>query len=116
MEITSTTFGVPVKNLALSRRWYQAVFELDPPEIELVEGIADYQFPGFSLQLSEEPDASATGDVLLRFGVPDVDVEHARLAALDIDVSPIVRVEGAVNFFDFADPDGHTFSLYTVSA
>ena len=114
MEITSTTIGIPVSNLALSRLWYQAVFELDPPELELVEGILDYPFAGVSLQLSEEPDVTATGDVLLRLGVDDVGEHHRRLSELDIDVSPIVRVEGAVEFFDFVDPDGHTFSLYTV--
>jgi len=116
MEITSTTIGIPVSNLALSQRWYQAALELAPPELEAVEGTVEYALEGLLLQLTEEPAVVASGSVLLRFGVNDIQFEHDRLTLLDIDVSPIVHVDGAVDFFDFVDPDGHTFSLFSLVA
>lgn len=114
MEITSLTIGMPVTDLGLSQRWYQAALELAPPELEAVAGTVEYELAGVLLQLTEEPSVVASGTVVLRLGVTDIQFEHDRLTLLDIDVSPIVHVDGAVDFFDFVDPDGHTFSLFAL--
>jgi predicted enzyme related to lactoylglutathione lyase len=114
MEITSSTIGISVSNLALSRMWYQAVFELDAPDLEPVEGIVEYEVAGIWLQLNEEKLATPASGTVLRFGVANVDAEYIRLYDLGVDVSPIVNVDDAVSYFDMIDPDGNTFSLYTV--
>jgi len=116
MDITSATIGITVSQLALSQLWYQAVFELDAPDLAPVDGIVEYEVGGIWIQLNEEPDAPPASGVVLRFGVSDVALEHTRLELLGVDVSPIVHVDGAVDFFDLADPDGNTLSLYTVAS
>jgi predicted enzyme related to lactoylglutathione lyase len=113
MDIRDTTIGIPVADLAMSQLWYEAVFELDPPEDESVEGIVAYNVAGIWLQLSEEPE-SEHGGTVVRFGIADATAEHARLEQLGVDVSPLVQVDGSVAFFDVADPDGNLLSFYTV--
>ena len=113
MEITSATIGIPVSDLAQAQRWYEAVFELGGPDAQPIEGIVEYRVGDVWLQLSEH-DARGSGGVVLRFGVDDVSAQHRRLAELDVDVSPIVHVEGAVDFFDVLDPGGTMLSFYTV--
>jgi predicted enzyme related to lactoylglutathione lyase len=115
MQIMSTTIGIPVTDLNLAQLWYEAVFELEAPDLEPVDGIVEYQVGEVWLQLAHEESPVHAG-VVMRFGVTDVVVDHARLEALGVDVSPIVHVEGAVDFFDVVDPDGTTLSFYTVVA
>ncbi|CAN5244357.1 VOC family protein [soil metagenome] len=114
MDIHDTTIGIPVADLAMSQLWYEAVFELDPPEDDAVEGIVAYSVAGVWLQLSQEPE-SAHGGTVVRFGIADATSEHARLDELGVDVSPLVQVDPTVAFFDVADPDGNMLSFYTVT-
>ena len=113
MDIRDTTIGIPVADLALSQLWYEAVFELDPPEDDPVEGIVAYNVVGIWLQLSQETE-SVHGGTVIRFGITDAASEHARLEDLGVDVSPLVQVDPTVAFFDVADPDGNLLSFYTV--
>lgn len=54
-------------------------------------------------------------EITLRFGVDDAPAQHARLASLGLPVSQLLHVPGAVDVFDFADPDGNRLSLYSLT-
>ncbi|GAA1492893.1 VOC family protein [Curtobacterium herbarum] len=114
MDITSVTVGLPVTDLEASCLWYGAVFERVEPDLEPTEGVAEYEVGGIWIQLVEDPDAD-DNPVAVRFGVDDVAAQHARIAALGIDVGPIECVDGAVDWFDARDPDGNVLSLYSLA-
>jgi predicted enzyme related to lactoylglutathione lyase len=116
MNITSATIGIPVTDLGLAQLWYEAVFELDVPELEPVEGIVEYRVGEVWLQLNEDEQPPAANGIVMRFGVTNVYAEHARLERLGVEMSPVVHVEGAVDFFDLADPAGNVLSFYEVIA
>jgi predicted enzyme related to lactoylglutathione lyase len=48
-----------------------------------------------------------------RLGVLDVRAEWERLRTAGVDVGPLEHVPGAVDYFDFADPNGNRLSMYT---
>ena len=50
---------------------------------------------------------------MTRFGVADAGAERTRLARLGVAVGPLEHVPGAVDYFDFTDPDGNRLSLYS---
>ncbi|PYY34378.1 MULTISPECIES: VOC family protein [unclassified Curtobacterium] len=114
MDITSVTVGLPVTDLEASCLWYGAVFERVEPDLEPTEGVAEYEVGGIWIQLLEDPDAD-DNPVIVRFGVDDVVAQHARIAALGIDVGPVECVDGAVDWFDARDPDGNVLSLYSLA-
>ncbi|MDM4762812.1 hypothetical protein QT381_07310 [Galbitalea sp. SE-J8] len=116
MEVMSATVGVLVADIARSQLWYEAVFELPPPDVEPVEGIIEYRVGDVWLQLSEEPARRPAAGYELRFGIADVAAQHARLSALAVEVSPLVHVDGAVDFFDAMDPDGNVLGFYSIGS
>ncbi|KQS10088.1 hypothetical protein ASG04_05775 [Curtobacterium sp. Leaf183] len=113
MDITSVTVGLPVTDIEASCLWYGAVFERLDPDLEPAAGIAEYEIGGIWIQLVEDPDAEENPAVV-RFGVDDVVAQRTRIAALGIDVGPVERVDGAVDWFDVHDPDGNVLSLYSL--
>jgi predicted enzyme related to lactoylglutathione lyase len=113
MDITSVTVGLPVTDIEAACLWYGAVFERAEPDLEPADGVAEYEIGGVWLQLFEDANAEEQS-VAVRFGVDDVAAQHARIGALGIDVGPLERVPGAVDFFDFQDPDGNVLSLYSL--
>jgi predicted enzyme related to lactoylglutathione lyase len=113
MDITSVTIGLPVTDVEASCLWYGAVFERSEPDLEPCDGVAEYEVSGIWIQLCEDERPEDNG-VAVRFGVDDVAAQHARIAALGIDVGPVVHVPGAVETFDFRDPDGNLLSLYSL--
>ncbi|MFJ3379093.1 VOC family protein [Curtobacterium sp. NPDC090217] len=114
MDITSVTVGLPVTDIEASCLWYGAVFERVEPDLEPDEGIAEYEIGGIWIQLFEDDQAEENA-VIVRFGVDDVAAQHTRIGALGIDVGPIERVDGAVDWFDVRDPDGNVLSLYSLA-
>lgn len=114
MDITSVTVGLPVTDIEASCLWYGAVFERLDPDLEPAAGIAEYEIGGIWIQLVEDPDAEEN-PVVVRFGVDDVVAQRTRIAALGIDVGPVERVDGAVDWFDVHDPDGNVLSLYSLA-
>jgi predicted enzyme related to lactoylglutathione lyase len=107
------TVGLPVSDLGRAVRWYQEVFGLGEPDLAPADGVLEFQVGPVWLQLSAAPPApSATGTVT-RFGVADAGAERSRLARLGVAVGPLEHVEGAVDYFDFTDPDGNRLSLYS---
>jgi lactoylglutathione lyase len=49
-----------------------------------------------------------------RFGVASAAAERDRLSRLGVPVGALEHVDGAVDYFDFADADGNRLSLYSV--
>lgn len=113
MRITSVTIGIPVSDLEASKRWYEEVFELSAVDLEPADGVVEYEIGGCWLQLGQEG-VSAASETAVRFGVDNVIREQARLARLGVQSSEVEHVEGAVDFFEFRDPDGNLLSMYSV--
>ena len=65
------------------------------------------------LQLSATSVAPAAAGPVTRFGVANAGAERTRLARLGVAVGPLEHVPGAVDYFDFTDPDGNRLSLYS---
>lgn len=105
------TVGIPVRDVAAARAWYDQLFERRP-NIEPVPNIAEYEVGGMWVQLmgGEPP---GTGWVL-RVGVRGLEAERARLAGLGVEVGAVQTVPGVVKYFDFRDPDGNALSWYEV--
>ncbi len=112
MNLTSITICVPVKSIDEASRWYEPCLELKG-HIDPAPGIREYELrPDCWLQLSEGE--SARSEHCLLLGVENIERERKRLLSLDVDVGEIQRVEGAVAFAEFKDPDGNNLSLYEV--
>jgi catechol 2,3-dioxygenase-like lactoylglutathione lyase family enzyme len=114
VQTTDVTIGVPVRDLAAARRWYETLLEVEAPDLEPVDGVVEYRVGSCWLQLSE--DHSGPGGWVFRIGVPDVRAERRRLLELGLDVGDLVEIDTVIAFCDFRDPDGNTLSIYTVSA
>jgi lactoylglutathione lyase len=114
VDVTSVTMGLPVGDLPRAAQWYQRVFELGEPDPHPADGVLEFQVGPVWLQLSAAPAAgSGPAGPVTRFGVPDAAAEHERLTRLGVAVGPLEHVPGAVDYFDFADPDGNQLSLYS---
>jgi lactoylglutathione lyase len=114
VDVTSVTMGLPVGDLPRAAQWYQRVFELGEPDLHPADGVLEFQVGPVWLQLSAAPAAgSGPAGPVTRFGVPDAAAEHERLTRLGVAVGPLEHVPGAVDYFDFADPDGNQLSLYS---
>jgi catechol 2,3-dioxygenase-like lactoylglutathione lyase family enzyme len=113
MKITDVTVGLTVSDLTSARAWYERALELEVPDLEPVDGVAEYKLlPGAWLQLGEgEVTVSSTA---LRVEVDDVDAEFARLTELGLVVEDIIRIPSVIDFFEFRDPDGNLLSLYSL--
>ncbi|MDA3644601.1 VOC family protein [Saccharopolyspora indica] len=116
MDLRSATVGMPVSDLRRAVEWYQRVFALAGPDLEPADGVVEFQLGPIWLQLGEEPTARSGAEVVTRFDVADVAAERDRLVGLGVEVGPLEHVPGAVDYFDFADPDGNRLSLYTLLA
>jgi predicted enzyme related to lactoylglutathione lyase len=117
MDITSVTIGLPVSDLESSCLWYGAVFERAEPDLEPCDGVAEYEVGGIWVQLAEQDiddDGADRTGITVRFGVDDVAAQHARIAALGIDVTDVEHVPGEVDSFDVRDPDGNVLTLYSL--
>jgi predicted enzyme related to lactoylglutathione lyase len=112
MQITDFTVGLAVSDLAASREWYEKVFDLPAPDLQPMEGMAEYKIGSLWLQLdSVEVKPSST---VLRFGVSNIEAEHTRLTELRVDADEITRIPDLLSYFDFRDIDGNVLSLYQV--
>jgi catechol 2,3-dioxygenase-like lactoylglutathione lyase family enzyme len=115
MDVSSATVGLPVSELSKSVEWYRRVLELPEPDLEPVEGVVvEFLIGPIWLQLGAETSIARSGaEVVTRFGVADAGRERERLKALGVAVGPLEHVPGAVDYFDFADPDGNMLSMYS---
>ena len=115
MKLTSVTVGVPVQNLEQAESWYRRVFELSGPAVSPAPGIVEVPMGSIDLQLSEEPTERSGARNTLRVGVEDASAEHERLTALGIELGALEHVPGAVDYFDFEDPDGNILGVYSLA-
>ena len=113
MDVSSATVGLPVSELSRSVEWYQRVLELSEPDLEPVDGVVEFRVGPIWLQLGEETTIRSGAEVVTRFGVADASRERERLEAVGVAVGPLEHVPGAVDYFDFSDPDGNVLSLYS---
>ena len=111
MEVSRATVGLPVRDLSTAVHWYRQVLELSEPDLEPAEGVVEFQVGPIWLQLSEQGTTPSGARAVLRFGVADARAQRRRLEAMGVAVSPLEHVPGAVDYFDFTDPDGNALSM-----
>lgn len=115
MTVTSATIGLPVSDLQEAEAWYRRVFELTAPSVEPAPGVLEIMLGPIEIQLSEEPTDRSGAQLVLRLGVEDAPADYRRLSDLGLPLGPLEHVDGAVDYFDFADPDGNRLSLYSLA-
>jgi predicted enzyme related to lactoylglutathione lyase len=113
MEVLNVAVGLPVSDLQRSVPWYRRAFELGEPDLEPVAGVVEFQFGPIWLQLLEGDTTRSGAEVVPSFGVAKAATERERLVALGLEVGPLEHVEGAVDYFEFADPDGNVLSVHS---
>ncbi len=109
------TVGLPVSDLQAAVAWYRRAFELADPDVEPADGVVEFQLGPVWLQLDEGSCTRSGAETVLRVGVADAAGERSRLAELGVAVGELTHVEGAVDFFAFADPDGNQLSVYSLA-
>lgn len=113
MDVSSVTVGLPVGDLEHAVEWYRRTFEISEPDLEPVDGVVELQLGPLWLQLYAESTERSGAEVVTRLGVANAAREHERMAVLGIDLGPLEHVEGAVDYFEFADPYGNLLSVYS---
>src|SRR5690606_19294346 len=93
--------------------WYRNVFGLSGPDLAPADGVVEFRIGSVWLQLGEEPIARSGAEVVTRFGVRDAAAERDRLIGLGVETGPLEHVPGAVDYFDFLDPDGNKLGCYS---
>jgi catechol 2,3-dioxygenase-like lactoylglutathione lyase family enzyme len=112
---------IPVGELAVSRPWYAAVFQLRedmewPDADGVVRGVGFSGLGQVTLALREHPEAAAATNQFgfLNVRVPaEADLAHcaAHLDALGIPHTPVISAARG-RLIGFHDPDGHELSFY----
>jgi len=113
MNVSGAAVGFPVSDLSRSVEWYQRVLELAEPDLEPADGVVEFQVGPIWLQLGKDSTVRSGAEVVTRFGVADASRERERLEAMGVAVGPLEHVPGAVDYFDFTDPDGNVLSMYS---
>jgi len=116
MDPSSVTIGLPVADVYRAVEWYRRVFGFGRPDLVPASTVVEFRLGPVWLQLFETPPARRGAGTVARFGVPDAAAERDRLAGLGVGVGALEHVPGAVDYFDFTDPDGNVLSCYTVIA
>jgi hypothetical protein len=110
-RVTSVTQLLEVRDLTDAREWYSRLLGR-APDLEPVPDVLEWQLlPNVWIQVAEGANAHATAQ-MLRMGVDDIDAAVSELAAVNIDVGAVERIEGTIAFCEFADPWGNRLSLY----
>lgn len=105
-KITSLISVLPVANIERSLKFYTKLFGV--PDVQPVEGVAEYQFGAKSwIQLSLEENPKP-GAVIL--GVKDIQDIKQALDSLGIDNPEILDFEGFM-VLEVQDPDGNRLSF-----
>jgi lactoylglutathione lyase len=113
MDVVSVTIGLPVSDVAAAVAWYWQALELTEPELEPADWVVEFRVGGVWLQLGRRETDRTAARTVTRLGVVDVKAEWERLRRAGVDVGPLEHVPGAVDYFDFDDPDGNRLSMYT---
>ncbi|MCR2784534.1 MULTISPECIES: VOC family protein [unclassified Microbacterium] len=113
MQAKAVTIGVPVRDLERAVDWYQNAFELAEPDLRPLDGLAEFNLGSFWLQLAFAPELAGVDGISANISVEDARGEHRRLNGLGLEVSPIQRFEGVVEFFELTDLDGNKIGFVT---
>lgn len=113
MKALSFVLGLSVTDLARSIDWYRRVFELGGPDLQPVEGMVEFEYGPIWLQLVSADATPAGAKTVANFEVADVAAERERISLLAVDVGALEHVPGAIDYFEFLDPDGNPFILHT---
>jgi hypothetical protein len=110
--IYEMTVQVRVPNMTEGQKWYEILLSRRPDFVPH-DGFAEWELlPGCWLQVAEGEPASESGPI--RFGVPDIESEKARLInSLKVeDFSIHSRKEVPVKWATFQDPWGNGIGLF----
>jgi hypothetical protein len=88
-------------------------FSNSEPDLAPVDGVVEFHVGPLRLQLGEDSTVRSGAEVVTRFGVADARWERERLEAMGVTVGSLEHVPGAVDHFDFTDPDGNVLSMYS---
>lgn len=83
------------------------------PDLEPAEGVVEFKVGPIWLQLGEQPTVRSGAEVIIRLGVAAAGGQRERLLTVGVTVGPLEHVPGAVDYFDFTDPDGNVLSMYS---
>ncbi len=109
MSIEHVLAVVPVSDLQVSSRWYEALFGR-PADNNPMPTLAEWQVvPGAWVQIFS--DSARAGSGLLNFAVDDLPTHVAGLRQRGLEPGDITGANKGVHLSAITDPDGNTISL-----
>lgn len=109
MSIQHVLAVVPVSDLQVSSRWYEALFGR-PADNNPMPTLAEWQvLPGAWVQVFV--DAARAGSGLLNFAVDDLQTHMAELRKRGLEPGDVTGASKGVHLSAVTDPDGNTISL-----
>jgi catechol 2,3-dioxygenase-like lactoylglutathione lyase family enzyme len=109
MSIEHVLAVVPVSDLQVSSRWYEALFGR-PADNKPMPTLAEWQVvPGAWVQVFV--DAPRAGSGLLNFAVDDLEAHMAGLRDRGLEPGEITDADKGVRLSAITDPDGNTIRL-----
>ncbi|BBZ18411.1 VOC family protein [Mycolicibacterium gadium] len=109
MSIQHVLAVVPVSDLQVSSRWYEALFGR-PADNNPMPTLAEWQvLPGAWVQVFV--DAARAGSGLLNFAVDDLQIHMAELRGRGLEPGDVTGASKGVHLSAITDPDGNTISL-----
>ena len=109
MSIEHVLAVVPVSDLQVSSRWYEALFGR-PADNNPMPTLAEWQVvPGGWVQIFT--DTTRAGSGLLNFAVDDLQTHVADLRQRGLEPGDVSDASKGVHLSAITDPDGNTISL-----
>jgi glyoxylase I family protein len=109
MSIEHVLAVVPVSDLQVSSRWYEALFGR-PADNNPMPTLAEWQVvPGAWVQIFA--DSARAGSGLLNFAVDDLPTHVAGLRQRGLEPGETTGASKGVHLSAITDPDGNTISL-----
>ena len=109
MSIEHVLAVVPVSDLQVSRRWYEALFGR-PADNNPMPTLAEWQVvPGGWVQVFV--DAERAGSGLLNFAVDELESHMAGLRDRGLEPGEVADATKGVRLSTITDPDGNTIRL-----
>ena len=102
---------VCVRDLAASRKWFEAFFGRPADEVMGEEYLWQVGENAWVVIDDRAVRADRVGGAMITFGVTDLDDILARLAAHDITHEPVETYGNGVRHVVVEDPDGNSLSL-----
>ncbi|MFC4555374.1 VOC family protein [Georgenia faecalis] len=113
MQAKAVTVGIPVRDLERAVAWYRSALELGEPNLRPMDGLAEFNLGPFWLQLALAPELAGIAGISVNISVDDATAEHRRFTEMGLQVTPVQRFEGVVEFFELIDLDGNAIGFVT---